>query len=150
MNNRMAWTPERKRAFLDALRANGGNVTAAAAAVSPHSEAQRQPGYSSIRRILARDPEFSAQVQEVLEAVKDDVFAEIYRRAMKGTEEGVYGKGQRIFEPVLDGDGEIVRDSEGNPKMRAATIRRLDNRLLLRLAARLDPSWSESVNPRET
>ena len=129
-------TPERKDLFLAALRESGGNFSAAAAAVSPRSlaKARSKPGYSSFKLAMANDPEFASQVQETLETVKADVFAEIHRRAMHGVAEPVYQKGERVQDV----------DSDGNPI--PATITRYDNRLLLRLAAKLDPEWSETRN----
>ena len=39
-NSRLAMTPERKEAFLTALRSSGGNFSAAAKVASPNSLAQ--------------------------------------------------------------------------------------------------------------
>lgn len=119
----------RKRAYLVALRASGGNRTAAAAAIAPYSKATgaSKPGYSSVRSAAERDPEFAAQIQEVMEDVLGDVYEIIFERATKGTTEAVIQKGSQA---VL---------ATGEP----AWITRYDNRLLLRLAARLDPEWSE-------
>lgn len=75
----VAMSEERKAAFLVALRRSGGNFTFAAQAASPHSQAsaRSKPGFTSFRALMDRDAEFAAQVQEVLEQVRDDVFAMI-------------------------------------------------------------------------
>ena len=78
-----------------------------------------------------RSPEFADAVSETLDHARADVFAEIHRRAMKGVPEPVYQKGERVQDV----------DADGNPI--PATITRYDNKLLLRLAAKLDPEWSE-------
>lgn len=127
---RLEMTEERREVFIQALRTNGGNVTAAAATASPNSLSKSNPGYSSFRALMAREPEFASQVQETMDHVRDDVFAEIYRRAMKGVQEPIVQKGEQA----------VMAD--GTP----AWITRHDNRLLLRLASRLDPAWSEKVS----
>ena len=127
---RLTMTPERRDAFLAALRTNGGNVTAAAKVASPRSLSKSNPGYSSFRALMARDPGFALEVDGVMESVKADVYAEIYRRAMKG-----------VREPIVQ-KGEQATLADGEP----AWITRFDNRLLLRLAAKLDPNWSETKN----
>ena len=130
----------RREIFLAALESSGGNFSHACNTASPHSRAVcRTPKcYSSWRALMARDPAFAAEVAEVLTRVKDRVFGEIYRRAMEGTLEPVFQKGMRASNGV---------DEDGNPI--PASITRHDNRLLLRLAARLDPeNWSETKNIR--
>ena len=131
-NSRLAMTEERRDLFLTTLRSSGGNFSHAAAQASPNSLAKprSKPGVASFKALMARDAEFSAAVAETLEHVKDDVFAEIYRRAMEGTKEAVIQKGEQAVMAT------------GEP----AWITRYDNRLLLRLAAKLDPSWSETRN----
>ena len=76
--------------------------------------------------IHSTSSEFSHLI-ETLEHVKGDVYAEIFRRAMLGTKEAVIQKGEQ------------ATMATGEP----AWITRYDNRLLLRLAAKLDPEWSE-------
>lgn len=125
-------TPERRAVFLAALRSSGGNFTAAAAAATPYSTAapKSKPGFTSFRALMERSPEFSAAVAEVLTAVRDDVFSLIWRLAMEGTKDNVYQKGEQVF----NRDGSV------------AQVQKFDTKLLLRLAAKLDPAWNESRN----
>ena len=80
---------------------------------------------------MARDPVFATRVAETMDHVKESVYSEIWRRAMEGTEAPVFQKGERAV------------DHDGTP----ASLTHYDNKLLLRLAARLDPeNWSETKN----
>lgn len=123
---------ERRKAFLVELRRTGGNFTAAAKAASPHSKAtpRSKPGFTSFRYAIANDPDFAAEVQEVLTQVRDDVYAVIWRLATEGSQDFVYQKSEQVKN--LDGT--------------LATVQKWDTKLLLRLAAKLDPSWNESKN----
>ena len=131
----------RRAAFLRALRESGGSFAAACRASAPHLDdaAANPPAYSTWRALMARDPEFAAQVEETLQIVRDDIEAEMHRRSMVGVEVPQYQKAQRIFEPVLDDDGEPVLDKNGRPKMRAASITRYSDALLMKRAAALMP-----------
>ena len=62
-----------------------------------------------------------------MEHVKADVYAEIFRRAMHGVQEPIVQKGEQ------------ATMADGEP----AWVTKYDNRLLMRLASRLDPNWSE-------
>ena len=128
-DTRLEMGAARKDAYLVALRASGGNRTAAAAAVAPHSRATgaSKPGYSSIRSAAERDSEFAARIEEVLEQVRDDVYALIWKLATEGTKDFVYQGKEQIFNK----DGSV------------ATVHKYDVKLLLRLAAKLDPAWRE-------
>ena len=126
-------TESRKNLFLAALLESGGVFSTACRVASPHSKAKgaTPPCYTSWRALMARDPEFASQVAETMEMVKEAVYSEIYRRAMEGVETPVFQKGERAV------------DHDGTP----ASLTHYDNKLLLRLAARLDPeNWSETKN----
>ena len=118
-------TPARRAAFLEALRNSGGVLAAACRATAPHldGKAHNPPAYSTWRALMARDPDFSAQVEAVMEGVRDDIEGEIYRRAQIGTLEPVFQKGEQ------------ATDAEGKP----AFIRRYSDRLLIKRAAALMP-----------
>ena len=129
--SRLEMTEERKEVFLTELRTNDGTITAAAAVASPRSLAapRSHPGYSSFRQLMKRDSAFSAAVADVLDQIRGDIYAEIFSRAMHGTSTPVFQKGER------------ATDHDGSP----ASITTFDNKLLLRLASKLDPEgWSES------
>ena len=129
----MKMTEERKDVFLAALLESGGVFSTACRVASPHSKAKgaTPPCYTSWRALMARDPVFATRVAETMDHVKEAVYGEIWRRAMEGTEAPVFQKGERAV------------DHDGAP----ASIRQYDNKLLLRLAARLDPeNWSETKN----
>lgn len=118
-------TPARREAFLEALRNSGGVFAAACRATAPHLDgtSHNPPAYSTWRSLMARDPDFSAQVEAVLQGVDDDIEAEIFRRAQVGTLEPVFQKGEQAV------------DAKGNP----AFIRRYSDRLLIKRAAALMP-----------
>lgn len=120
-------SPARRAAFLEALRNSGGVFAAACRATAyPGSEDKPHgtpPAYSTWRSLMARDPDFSAQVEAVMEGVRDDIEGEIYRRAQIGTLEPVFQKGEQ------------ATDAEGKP----AFIRRYSDRLLIKRAAALMP-----------
>lgn len=121
-------SPERKNAFLAALRESGGIMATACRAASPHSPRLNASGtpacWSSFRAAMERDPSFNASVQEVLEQCRDDVEAEIHRRGQLGWTEPVFQKGERVL------------DHDGTP----AVIRKFSDNLLLARARALMPS----------
>ena len=67
-------SPARRAAFLEALRNSGGVFAAACRATAyPGSEDKPHgtpPAYSTWRSLMARDPDFSAQVEAVMEGVR--------------------------------------------------------------------------------
>ncbi len=87
-------TPQRKRAFLEALRACGV-ATRAAREASPN--AKGSGAVSTFKDERARDPEFSAAWDEALEAHAGDLLAELYRRATVGDSV-----------PIVSPKGEVV------------------------------------------
>lgn len=93
----MATDRARRRAFLDALRSHGGSFAAACRASAPHLDGQSRnpPAASTWRALMARDPEFAAQVEAVLQDVRDDIEAELHRRSMEGVEVPVFQKGSQ-------------------------------------------------------
>jgi len=101
------------------------------------------PASSTCSPLRQNDPTFRQALLDADEEAKDMIFEEIRRRALEGISEGVYQAGSRVFEPVTDSDDKVVRDESGEVVMRPASITRYDSRLLLRLASRLDPNWSE-------
>ena len=113
-------TAARKKAFLAALRKTGSVLRAASIATPWAQGAQR--GAQTFRDERIRDPEFAAAWDAALEAVLGSVEEEIVRRAMEVPKRPVWERGE-------------VR---GWVEDRAAS-----DRLLLRLAAKLDPTWRE-------
>jgi len=92
---------------------------------------------------MAVSPEFGEEVAQVMARVKDRVAEEITRRAIEGIEEPIFQKGERASDGV---------DADGRPGR--ASVTRHDNKLLLRLAAKLDPeNWGpqdQNVNHQVT
>lgn len=129
-------TPERRQAFLTAFRASGG-VWAAACRMIAHPDSPAPldskwpPAMSSFRALARRDPEFGAAVEEVLQACRDDVEAEIHRRGQVGYTDNVYQKGEQVF------------NRDGTP---AVVHRYSDNLLLARAKAMMPDRYSERKN----
>ncbi len=131
MANRMGerqlkMTEARKASFLVALRDSGGIFSTACRITSPHSTAKgpTPPCYSTWRALLARDVEFSAQVEEILEQCRDDVESEIRRRGELGW-----------LEPIVQRGTQAVL-ADGKP----AFLRRFSDTLLMARARALMPS----------
>ena len=124
-------SPERRRAFLDAYRATASFAEACRITAGPHAEDKPHgtpPCYSTWRALIARDPEFAAAYRETQELIKDDIRAEIYRRAVsRGQENLVYQKGVQVF------------NADGTP---AKHVTKSD-RLLIKLAASLMPEFRD-------
>ena len=125
-------TERRKKAFLLELSRHGILVRAARAA-SPRASGR----YGAKQTFLDerdRDPEFAAQWQEAVEAAEASIEHEIYRRAMEGWEEPIFGGRHRE---------QIV-----------GTVRKYSDRLLELRAKALLPAYREtsavSVNGRVT
>lgn len=125
-------TARRKKLFLAELARHGILVRAARAA-SPRASGR----YGAKQTFLDerdRDPEFAAQWQEAMEAAEASIEHEIYRRAMEGWEEPIFGGRHRE---------QIV-----------GTVRKYSDRLLELRAKALLPAYREtsavSVNSRVT
>jgi hypothetical protein len=123
MRPQHALTEERKTIFLKTLAATGSSIAAAAAATpwSTHC----QGGVATFRDEARRNPEFAAAWERAQQEALADVEREIYRRAMHPPERPVWHQGQ------VKG---FVEDRNSSDK------------LLLRLAARLDPAWREHTS----
>jgi hypothetical protein len=123
MISRYPLTEERKALFLKTLAATGSAIAAASAATpwSTHPAG----GVNTFRDEARRDPEFAAAWQRAQEQALAEVEQEIYRRAMNPPERPVWHQGQ------VKG---FVEDRNSSDK------------LLLRLAARLDPAWREHTS----
>ena len=123
MSIQHALTEDRKTIFLKTLAATGSSIAAASAATpwSTHSRG----GVNTFRDEARRDPEFAAAWQRAQEQALAEVEQEIYRRAMNPPERPVWHQGE------VKG---FVQDRNSSDK------------LLLRLAARLDPAWREHTS----
>ena len=122
----------RREVFLTALEDSFGNFSHACRVASPLSKATNgKPCYSSFKRLMTVSPSFAEEVAQVMNRVRDRVSAEITKRAIEGIDEPIFQKGERASNGV-DKDGKAI----------PASITRHDNKLLLRLAAKLDPeNW---------
>lgn len=92
------------------------------------------------------DPDFGAAYQDALEAYREKLRREIERRGVEGWLEPVYQGGVRALEPVLNADGTVRRDADGNIVQRPAEVRKFSDRLLELLAKRMDPDFRERVD----
>lgn len=95
------WTPERHRAFIEAL-ADTGSVAAAARAVDMSSEGayhlRRQPGAQEFR--TAWEAALALGIQRIEDVAMD--------RALNGTEEPVYSYGKLIGTRIKRNDGLLM------------------------------------------
>jgi hypothetical protein len=123
MSIQHALTEERKTIFLKTLAATGSSIAAASAA-TPWST-HVQGGVATFRDEARRNPEFAAAWERAQQEALADVEKEIYRRAMNPPERPVWHQGE------VKG---FVEDRNSSDK------------LLLRLAARLDPAWREHTS----
>lgn len=113
---------ERKRVFLETL-AQTGSVAAACQAASPHSDSDRH-SKTSFYDLRRRDASFASAWQDAVNSALGAVENEIWKRAFEVP-----------TTPVVDKRGQVV----GQRQDRLSA-----DRLLLRLASRLDPeNWAE-------
>lgn len=113
-------TEGRKELFLKVLSETGSSVAAASAA-TPWAEG-KQGGLNTFRDEARRDLEFAAKWERAKQEALAVVEQEIHRRAMEPPTRAIWHK------------GELVGYTED---------RNSSDKLLLRLAARLDPAWRE-------
>lgn len=90
----MRLTQKRIDLFLAEL-AKHGIVVRAATAASPHTKT-RQGAARTFRDLRKRDPQFSQQWDDALEAATAEVEMELHRRAVDGWDEPVYQKGECV------------------------------------------------------
>ncbi len=129
---RVPVTPERMAAFLETLRSSGGCFAAACRRVSPHSKAKDgRPTATTWKKVIKRDARFAADVAEVMDAVREDISAEIFRRGQVGYLQPVYQKGQRVMD--TDDDGKPIK----------ASIRQFSDHLLLARARAMMPEYAD-------
>lgn len=121
MANGIPLTAERKAAFLAEL-CRHGIVMRAARSASPHSVGGASTTFQDERQ---RDPEFAAAWDEAVEMARAEVEHEIYRRAIEGYEEPVFGGKYR--EQVV------------------GTVRRYSDRLLELRARALLPTYRDTA-----
>ena len=118
----LAITPAREERFLKTLAETGSVAAAcAASATEAHGPRAAKSSWQDHRR---KHPEFAQAWDEALEAALGRVEVELHRRAMEPART-----------PVVNRDGAVIGHRED---------RMSSDRLLLRLASRLDPdSWAE-------
>ena len=97
----------RQSAFLAAYRTLGTVLTAAKAAGTA-----RASHYEWLRD----DPEYAAAFEQANEDFIQSLEASVIESATRGIEEPVIYQGHLCFMPLLDADGQLVRDAEGNPR----------------------------------
>ncbi len=126
---------EQKQIFLDTLARTGLKYTSYEAAdvtrncVMGHAE---------------RDPEFADQMDAALGEYREKVRQEVWNRGVIGWEEPVYGGGKRVLEPLTDPEtGEVLRDENGEIRLRSATVLKKSDRLLELEAKRVDPAYRD-------
>lgn len=122
MSDKFPMTDQRKAVFLKTL-AETGSVAAACRAASPHSEYGRA-AKSTFNDLRRKDPEFAQAWDDAVSDALAEVESELMRRAMEPAKS-----------PVTDRSGRVVGFRED---------RLSSDRLLLRIASRLDPeAWAE-------
>lgn len=115
---RLPVTQQRREIFLEELRKTG-SVCAAAKVASPHCEGYRA-GFSSFTDLAKRDPEFAAELQEARAYALGVVEGVIADHAINGVKRPIFQGGKLAGHETI-----------------------FDHNLLLRMATRLDPAWSE-------
>ena len=87
----MAVTPARAATFLATLRKTG-SLSAAAAAASPHLMAKEKTrgGIASFREYARRNPDFAADVEAALTAIKGEMEALVFERARTPDEKPLF------------------------------------------------------------
>ena len=99
--NNVRFSKAKRKAFIAALEKNFGNFTASCRDVAPTHRNKVNPAYSTWKKLMVVDHTFAQEVAEVMERVRDRVSAEITRRAMEGTMEPVFSRGQRAQDGVV-------------------------------------------------
>lgn len=117
------FTLDRKRKFCEALITNHGNRLSACRAIGVHR--------MTITRHLQDDPEFREMFEEAMETYREQLVAEVHRRAVDGTLKPVFFQGRRAFD----------RDEKGEEI--DASIREYDTALLIMLVKRHCPEFRE-------
>lgn len=77
-----------KKKFLKNLKANGGNISAAAATVGT--------SYLTIRNHMEADPGFKEHIDQIRELAKHETEVEIHRRGVVGIDEDVWFHGKKV------------------------------------------------------
>src|SRR5258707_4031649 len=126
-------------AFLEEF-AQHGNITLACRKV----EIDR----STLYRWKEKSDTFLFKFNQAMEEAKDNIRAEIYRRAHDGIEEPVLAQGQLVYEyePVLDADGTQRKDDKGKlmwQRGKMVTVRKYSDTLLIFHAKMLMPEYRE-------
>lgn len=101
--------------FLKTLAASG-NLSEACRVSHPST---KNPALATFRGLRERDPEFARKWDDALAQFDGRILAEMTRRAIEGTEKGVYQAGRRVYD---------VDPVTGEPV--AASVREFSDRLL--------------------
>jgi hypothetical protein len=117
------FTDARKKQFCEALLVNHGNRLAACRAIGVHR--------MTVTRHLKEDPDFLELFEETMEVYREQLVAEVHRRAVEGTLKPVFFQGRRAFD--RDADGQEID----------ASIREYDTALLIMLVKRHCPEFRE-------
>ncbi len=103
---------------------------------------------STVYRWKEKSDSFLIRYNLAFEEAKDNIRAEIYRRAHDGVEEPVLSQGQLVYayEPVLDEDGLQQKDDKGKPMWRRGEqvmVRKYSDTLLIFHAKMLMPEYRD-------
>lgn len=122
--------PLHQRAFLAAYR-----VTGVISEAARRAEINRASHYDWLE-----DPAYAAEFADAHEEACDYLESEARRRAVEGWEEPVIYKGQPSMTPVLDSDGKLVLNDDGEVIYKPLTVVKKDSNILMLLlkAARPD------------
>lgn len=151
--NQIKFDDDQKEVYLKELAEHGLRGRAAkVAGVTPQT----------VGNHIENDPEFAEGVEIAIETYRDHVADEVRRRGQDGWLEPVYNKDGRVYEPMLDRDGNVgymeqstgqctylapgekpPAEGEWHPIMVPAYIRKFSDRLLELEAKRVAPEYRE-------
>ncbi len=114
--------PRWARGFLASL-ADGGNVRLACEA----AKIERSTAY----RLRESDETFAAAWNDALDQAADLLEEEARRRAYDGVRRLKFYKGRPVMVPVVDADGLVVKDKDGNPELKPYTEQEYSDTLII-------------------
>lgn len=134
--NRIKFDDEAKLVYLTTLERSGlKNAAALEAGVTQQT----------VLNHLETDEEFAAAYDVAFERYKESVRDAVRIRGRDGWLEPVYHSGERAKEFVLDENGNIQFDADGNAISKPASVRKFSDRLLELEAKRVDHSYRDKL-----
>ncbi len=133
---RVKFDDDQKQTYLKHLELTG---------LKGHSAKVANTTPQTVIKHLKNDPDFCEQCDVAIQRYNDGIAAEVVRRGRDGVPKPVWKAGVRALDPMLNEDGTVKFDEDGNPILVPAHVLEYSDRLLELEAKRGNPDFRDGA-----